>query len=188
MTEAIKTMTPQELQRQLQTTGDETVLLDVRTPGEFTEAHIPGVVNIPLPDLGSQIATLRGSKQPLVLVCKSGGRARKAHEVLRNAGVESCVVLEGGTDGWMQAGLPVVVNTGKSTGLPIMRQVQIVVGFCGLLGAVLALTVHPLWALLPAAVGLGLLFAGLTGICGLAIFLAYMPWNRGQICGTSCSR
>jgi hypothetical protein len=56
--------------------------------------------------------------------------------------------------------------------------VQIVVGSLSAAGALLALTVNPLFALLPLVIGSGLLFAGLTGFCGLALLLAKMPWNQ----------
>jgi hypothetical protein len=67
-----------------------------------------------------------------------------------------------------------------------MRQVQIAVGLISAAGAALALTINPLFAIIPLVMGCGLLFAGLTGMCGLALLLAKMPWNRAQSCG-SCS-
>ncbi len=47
-----------------------------------------------------------------------------------------------------------------------------------LLGAVLALTIHLYFAAIPAFVGAGLVFAGVTDTCGMAAVLAKMPWNR----------
>ena len=84
----------------------------------------------------------------------------------------------------MDAGLP--VNRGASRVLPLMRQVQITVGFLSAVGAALALTVNPRFALIPLVVGCGLLFAGLTGFCGLALLLAKMPWNKSST-GNSAS-
>lgn len=106
------------------------------------------------------------------------GRARKAIEKFRRAGFENCVLVEGGTQAWIDAGLP--VNRGKSKILPLMRQVQITVGAISAMGAVLALAVNPWFALIPIVTGCGLLFAGLTGFCGLALVLAKMPWNRAM--------
>ena len=48
----------------------------------------------------------------------------------------------------------------------------------GLVGAVLAMTVHPYFAGLSAFVGAGLMFAGITDTCGMAMLLARMPWNQ----------
>lgn len=59
-----------------------------------------------------------------------------------------------------------------------MRQVQIVAGSLVALGTVLGATVAPAFYALSAVVGAGLLFAGITGICGMERVLALMPWNR----------
>jgi hypothetical protein len=91
--------------------------------------------------------------------------------------------VEGGTQAWIDAGLP--VNRGQSRVLPLMRQVQIIVGFLSAVGGLLALTVNKLFAILPLVVGSGLLFAGLTGFCGLALLLAKMPWNRSSHCNSA---
>jgi hypothetical protein len=59
-----------------------------------------------------------------------------------------------------------------------MRQVQIAAGSLVLLGLALAAFVSPAWAALSAFIGAGLLFAGISGWCGMARLLALMPWNR----------
>jgi rhodanese-related sulfurtransferase len=176
---------PRELQRLL-TEGGPAQLLDVRTPGEFAAAHVPGAKLIPLNDLDPAVfRQQRGAREtPVYVLCQSGGRARQAIERLERAGVHGCVLVEGGTQGWIDAGLP--VNRGQSSTLPLMRQVQITVGFISATGAVLALVVHPLFAIIPLVMGCGLLFAGITGTCGLALLLAKMPWNHAQSCGACC--
>jgi len=99
--------------------------------------------------------------------------------------VSGCVLVEGGTQAWLDAGLP--VNRGESRVLPLMRQVQIVIGIISATGAALALAVNPWFAILPLITGGGLLFAGVTGYCGLALVLAKMPWNKSVSCNsTSC--
>ncbi len=66
--------------------------------------------------------------------------------------------------------------------IPIMRQVQIIVGATVLLAVVLGVLISP-WILVVAGLmGAGLLFAGLTGTCGMATVLRYMPWNRSPAC------
>ena len=130
---------PLELQRLL-AEGGPAQLVDVRTPGEFAAAHVPGARLIPLGDLDpAAFRRERGAEDiPLYVLCQSGGRARKAIEKLERAGVHGCVLVEGGTQGWIDAGLP--VTRGKSKVLPLMRQVQIIVGLISALGAVLALS------------------------------------------------
>jgi rhodanese-related sulfurtransferase len=176
---------PLELHRLL-AEGGPAQLLDVRTPGEFAAAHVPGAKLIPLDDLDPVAfqQQLGGGEKPVYVLCQSGGRARKAIEKLERAGVRGCVLVTGGTQGWMDAGLP--VERGQSTVLPLMRQVQIIIGLVSAVGAALALAVNPLFAIIPLLTGCGLLFAGMTGLCGMALLLAKMPWNRAKSCGSCC--
>ena len=62
-----------------------------------------------------------------------------------------------------------------------MRQVQIAAGSLVLLGLGLCSWVAPAWILLSWFVGAGLVFAGISGFCGMARLLALMPWNRVSI-------
>ena len=177
---------PQELRRRLDA-GQTAELLDVRTPAEFASAHVPGANLVPLDELDcAAFLKQRGADhKPIYVLCQSGGRARRAIAKFQSAGFDGCVLVEGGTQAWIDAGLP--VNRGKSRVLPLMQQVQIIVGSISATGAVLALTVDPLFALSPLVMGGGLLFAGLTGFCGLALLLAKMPWNKSSGCAsTSC--
>lgn len=183
----LKTLvSPEELHR-LIAAGKAAEILDVRTPGEFAEVHVPGARLIPLDDLDvSSFLARRGTSDvPVYVLCQSGGRARKAVEKFQRAGFENCVLVEGGTQAWIDAGLP--VNRGKSKVLPLMRQVQIAVGAVSAAGAALALGVDARFAVIPLITGCGLLIAGLTGFCGLALLLAKMPWNRAGNCGSCCA-
>src|ERR1019366_9030340 len=177
---------PLELHRLL-AEGRPAQLLDVRTPGEFATAHVPGAKLIPLDDLDpAAFQRERGGEGiPVYVLCQSGGRARKAIDKLERAGVHGCVLVEGGTQGWMDAGL--TVNRGKSKVLPLMRQVQITVGSISALGAVLSLAANPLFAIIPLVTGCGLLVAGTTGTCGMALALAKMQIGRARGCGSSCA-
>jgi rhodanese-related sulfurtransferase len=177
---------PLDLQRRL-AEGGPAQLLDVRSPGEFAAAHLPGAKLIPLGDLdAAAFQRERGAGEtPIYVLCQSGGRARKAIAKLEQAGVRGCVLVEGGTQGWIDAGLP--VERAQSKVLPLMRQVQITVGLISAAGAVLALAASPLFAIIPLATGCGLVFAGTTGFCGMAVLLAKMPWNRAPSCGSCCA-
>ena len=166
-------------------------VIDVRTPAEFREAHLPMARNVPLGDLDAE--HLRqgrngDAEEPLYLICRSGNRSTKACEKLHAAGFVNIVNIEGGTQAWIDAGLPVV--RGKKA-ISLERQVRIAAGAIVLVGAVLALTVHPYFAAISAFIGAGLMFAGITDTCGMAMILARMPWNRApgaaQEMGPSCS-
>lgn len=168
-------ISPQELsQRRM---GGQTIdLIDVRTPAEFREVHVDFARNVPLDRLDSQAVKSQhsGADQPLYVICRSGSRGKQACDKLAAAGL-NVVNVEGGTLAWDAAGLPVV--RGKKT-ISLERQVRIAAGFLVLAGAVLAMTVHPYFAGLSAFVGAGLMFAGITDTCGMAMLLARMPWNQ----------
>lgn len=116
----------------------------------------------------------------VAVVCRSGARARDAANRLLRHGHEA-TVLDGGLNAWRREGG--ALREGAKT-LPIDRQVQLTVGSGILLGSALGWFVHPAWFGLPAFFGAGLLFAGLSGTCGLALMLARMPWNRRPVRAT----
>lgn len=86
----------------------DVVLIDVRGSDEFSAppGHLPGAINLPLPELPARLAEVTVLERPVVLVCKTDRRSARAAELLIAAGVRSVEVLRGGTDGWHQQGLP----------------------------------------------------------------------------------
>ncbi len=151
-------------------------IVDVREPMEFVGGHIPGSRNIPL----GQIGKVPLPEAPLVLVCQSGARSERAVATLRKRGHhEALADLEGGLLAWQAAALP--LEKRKGAPLPLMRQVQISAGALVLIGVVLSQTVAPGWIWLSGFVGAGLMFAGISGFCGLARLLALLPWNRVRV-------
>ncbi len=160
---------------------ERALFLDVRTPAEYQEMHIDRAVLHPLSDLNTErVKELLQGKQEGVVVCRSGGRARQACEKLLSAGLSNLRVLEGGVSAWEAAGLAVV--RGKKT-ISLERQVRIAAGALVVVGAILGYFVNPAFIALSAFVGAGLMFAGITDTCGLAMVLARMPWNtRGASC------
>ena len=64
------------------------VIIDVRTPGEYSSGHIPGSKNIPLDQIGSKVADLKKAGKPVITVCRSGSRSGMAKSRLASAGVE----------------------------------------------------------------------------------------------------
>jgi hypothetical protein len=71
--------------------------------------------------------------------------------------------------------------------MSLERQVRIAAGSLVVLGTVLGAFVHPAFLGLPAFVGAGLIFAGVTDTCGMGMLLARMPWNRAGEGVTACS-
>jgi len=152
-------------------------LVDVRTPAEFREIHALGAQLVSLDVLDRRaVEAARGTQAgPVYLLCASGIRATKAAEQLKREGLDDVVVVAGGTNAWAAAGLSVV--RGPKT-ISIERQVRIGAGSLVVIGTALGWLVHPGFYGLAALVGAGLVFAGVTDICGMAIVLAKAPWNR----------
>ena len=170
---------PRELASALES-GD-CQLIDVREPIEHAESHVSGAKLIPLGHIEARCGELDRSK-PVMVMCQAGKRGAAAADKLRELGFNDVRNLEGGILAWKSAGLPCA--SGAKVVMPLMRQVQITIGFFVLLASVLTVTVNPAWIYLCMFFGAGLLFAGLSGFCGLAIALAKMPWNRVE---GSCS-
>lgn len=185
MQKSIATITPSEL-GELQRAGRPIELIDVRTPAEYREVHASVARSIPLDRLDpGKVVEDRTPEadQPIYLICRSGGRSRQAAEKFLAAGFTNVASVEGGTSAWEQAGLPVV--RGRKT-ISLERQVRIAAGALVLLGTILGAYVHPAFLGLSAFVGAGLLFAGVTDTCGMALLLGRMPWNQAGDGATSC--
>jgi rhodanese-related sulfurtransferase len=151
-------------------------VIDVREPMEYASGHIAGSLNVPL----ARITEADLPSGPLVLVCHSGNRSSQAlSRLLQNGHPHPLADLEGGIPAWQQAGQP--VRKLNNAPLPLMRQVQIAAGSLVLLGVILSQALAPGWIWLSGFVGAGLVFAGVSGFCGMARLLAVMPWNRVRI-------
>lgn len=170
----MQTITPVELQKILAAQPSAPVI-DVRTPVEFAEVHIPEAHSVPLDELKPGALQLQ-KDQPVYLLCRSGGRASKAAEKFAKEGFAQPVVVEGGTLAWIEAHLP--VTRSQTRVISLERQVRIVAGSLVLIGAVLGWFVHRGFFGLSAFVGAGLVFAGITDFCGMGLLLARMPWNK----------
>jgi rhodanese-related sulfurtransferase len=167
-------LSPQELAEQHR--SGQVTIVDVREPMEYVGGHIPGSTNIPLSRLG-QAELPEG---PLVLICQSGNRSSQGvAQLVRRGHPHPVADLEGGVPAWQRSGFP--VHKRKGAPLPLMRQVQIAAGSLVLLGVILSQAVAPGWIWLSGFVGAGLVFAGVSGFCGMARLLAVMPWNRVRV-------
>lgn len=158
------------------TAGDAPRLIDVRTPGEFETAHIPGSYNVPLDLLREHRDELRAHLgEQVVLVCRSGQRATTAEAALAAAGLPNLRVLHGGITAWQAAGGP--IRTGRSR-WDLERQVRLTAGSI-VLAAVLASVVFPPAKWVAAFIGGGLAFAAVSNTCAMGMLLSRLPYNRG---------
>jgi rhodanese-related sulfurtransferase len=185
----VATISPKQL-LDLCTRGESVNLIDVRTPAEYGEVHVDFARNVPLDRLDPKQVVADHAKRtgPIYFVCRSGGRSKTACEKMIAAGVTDVVSVEGGTSACDAAGLPVV--RGKKA-MSLERQVRIAAGALVAIGAALAaFGPDPLWKSIGAGlagfVGCGLVFAGVTDTCGMAMLISRMPWNQAP--AATCSR
>ncbi|RIV23350.1 rhodanese-like domain-containing protein [Fibrisoma montanum] len=103
-----KNLTPQQA-AQLLKESPGVVILDVRTPTEFSSGHIKGAINVDYnsPTFQQQVARLDKTK-PYLVHCAVGGRSTQSLPILQKLGFTNVRHLDGGVKAWQQAGLPLV--------------------------------------------------------------------------------
>ena len=172
----LKTVSPQQARQLL---NDGGILVDIREADEHARERIASARHLPLSGLeNADIELQRGT--PVIFHCRSGARTQANASRLEAFAGEDCeaFVVEGGIDAWRKAGLPVI--TDRRQPIELQRQVQIVAGGLGLTGVLLGFFVSEWFYIVPGFIGAGLLFAGLSGFCGMARLLMLAPWNRRQ--------
>jgi rhodanese-related sulfurtransferase len=169
---SLKSISPQTA-RELMSQG--AVLVDIRAADEHARERIAQARHMPMERLKDGGLPLDGASA-LIFHCRSGNRTQLNAQVLGACASGDAYVLEGGLDAWKKAGLPVLADVSRP--LELQRQVQIAAGSLIVLGALLGATVSPWFHALSGFVGAGLVFAGVSGFCGLAHALMRMPWNR----------
>jgi len=151
-------------------------VIDVRTAAEHAACHVDGAKLYPLQSFRpDEIVTAAGDRDQVFVLCKSGGRAKKAAEKLDGATDKSVFVVVGGTDACETLDMP--INRGNET-MSLERQVRIAAGSLVVIGVAAAAIFHPGFIALSTFVGAGLVFAGLTDTCAMGMMLARMPWNN----------
>jgi sulfur-carrier protein adenylyltransferase/sulfurtransferase len=96
----IRTLFPEEVKTFIHDHNEgEYILLDVRQPFEYEEAHLPGATLIPLPQLADSLQTLDQEK-PTIVYCAVGGRSRMATQLLMSLGFKNVFNLTGGIQAW----------------------------------------------------------------------------------------
>ncbi len=165
--------------------GEAVAIADVRTGSEFEAVHAVGASHHPIDDFDPKrtvesfgVSGL-GVDVPLYVTCQAGQRASIAAERLAQAGYYNVKLIEGGTQAWEANKLPVVRGRSRRF-VPLAQQVQIAVGLLLLVKTLVGVAVHPVFFAFTAALGVGLIYAGLTQNCALGQMLSKMPWNRVQ--------
>jgi rhodanese-related sulfurtransferase len=153
----------------------EALLIDVREPSEYAAEHIPDAQLLPLSTFDPARVPQEAGKK-VVLHCVMGKRSEQAGQKLLDAGFTTVYNFRGGVQAWKDAGY--TTTRGQQAPLSLQRQVQIVSGSLVLLGTLLGVLGSPWFLLLSGAVGIGLVYAGVSGTCGMATLLARVPYNQ----------
>lgn len=121
-------MDPKLLYQQMQS-GDAPVIVDVRLPNEWMALRIGDVVNLPINHL-AELSSKLDPDQPVVAVCNSAYRSSMAMGILERQGFKKATSLNGGSEAWIQAGLPVyeAQKTGAQSTVsaaPVKREIKL---------------------------------------------------------------
>ena len=155
--------------------NNEAVLIDVREPAEHRQANITQAHLKPLSNLN--LDGIDTANKKVIIHCQKGMRGQKACQTLVEQHPDTAFYnLEGGIIAWETAGM--AINKTKSAFLPLDRQVQLTIGTGVLTGVILSQTINPNFIWLSGFFGAGMMFAGITGFCGLGRLMAIMPWNK----------
>lgn len=153
-------------------------ILDVRTSAEYVASRIEGIsINIPLDSISVDAvrAAFPDNTKPVYILCRTQNRSIAAAQKLEANGLGNLVVVEGGMTACAAAGLAM---PGSRDVIDLERQVRIIAGLLVLAGFILGHYVAPAFHILSGFVGAGLVFAGATGWCGMAMILLKAPWNK----------
>lgn len=159
----------------------DAVLIDVREPDEFKAEHIAYAMSVPLSSIEEGFKFLDiPSNKTILFQCLKGTRGQMACDRVEGAQdrTNDIANIEGGIEAWKEKGLPVIRAGHQGHNLSVFRQVQIIVGALVALSVLLGFIGMTTAFVVAGILGVALLFAGLSGWCGLALLLSKMPWNK----------
>lgn len=154
--------------------GDVT-LIDIREPDEFAREHIAGARSVPLSTMEGGHFAVAPQGTVVFVASPACAPTPTARGSPRSEDGEA-FMLDGGLGSLEEC--RAAGDDGCEGAAELNRQVQITIGLLMLTGVALTLFVDRLFLALPAFLGAGLLFAGVSGWCGMAHLIALAPWNR----------
>lgn len=90
----------------------DSLLLDIRENDEWEAGHAPDALHLPMMEIPARLAEIP-RQQPVVVMCRSGGRSARVVAYLRDNGWDEVFNLSGGMAAWAAAGRPVVAASGQ---------------------------------------------------------------------------
>ncbi len=170
-----KNITPKELKARLES-GESLKLIDVRSASEYASGHIPGTINIPLPEIREKLLDTSLS-EPIVFICQGGVRSDQAcKKVMAN---HDCLFnLTGGTMAWISAGFEVTAS--PKANRSVDRQAHLVAGLLLCIALIGFGNGNVSLIYLAALPAFGLLLDAITGFCPMTFILRMMPWNKSN--------
>lgn len=158
-------------QAQIEVINGESIIIDVREPGEFKENHIPGALNIPSTKY-DQSLFLAFQDMKICLVCQSGNRARQIQSKLATDGLNNVVLLE--------THMQDVQQNEITKGWSVDRQFRMTLGV--LLAIFLTLYFLEIYngIIIPIILSTGLIVTALIDQCYMRMAIAQLPWNKGK--------
>jgi rhodanese-related sulfurtransferase len=168
----VKNISPDEL-KNLINKGNIS-LIDIREVDEHKTGYIENSINMPMSKFDIKTVEKIESEN-IVIYCLSGMRCEKILGQLSQIENKNIFKLNGGINAWKSIN-GAIIRDGSA--FSIMQQVLMIAGSLVLLGSILSLSLNINWVFLPMFIGAGLLFAGITGWCGMAKILSFMPWNK----------
>ena len=159
------------------------VIIDVRERDEYELEYVRDSINVPLSSFTTVAPGVLNQlkDRKIQFMCRSGIRAQQAFEQAKGLGFDDAhtySVYPGGIMAWINAGNK-VQSAGKAP-LPLMRQMQLVMGIMFVVFASLGTFVNPWFSAVTILFGAGLFYAGATGDCAVAGMLSKAPWNKAD--------
>jgi rhodanese-related sulfurtransferase len=151
------------------------ILIDVRSPAEFEGIHIKDSYNIPLEEFQKYSKEISKLNKKIVLICRTGNRAKTALKSLECEGCKEARVLEGGIVACKEDNYEFIKGKQK---WEIERQVRLVAGSLVLIGILLGYFVSSKFFIFSGLIGFGLVVASLTNSCLMGMLLMKLPYNK----------
>lgn len=152
----------------------DSVLVDVREPGEYREGTLEGAINIPSRNFSVE-SYLPYKNHKIILLCQSGNRVKGVYETLQNHGFTNVSILEE-----HMAQISQVRVVSRSKGWTIDRQFRMTLGILLVIFLTGFYFLSSAFIVIPVILATGLVVTSIIDRCYMRMGIAMLPWNRGK--------